>query len=168
MSCSHKHRFDENSHGKELARSHSDQQNVDSAGLQSFRRRKQIGDFFQPAFVPAELASDAKVDVIATAWANRPRLHGQPATTPGDDRIVWFENRGDDQWVVHSLQSKFPGASQVITADFNGDGRSDIVATCDGAWANRKQVFKSEIRWWRNGRALDRSADVVPSGRASA
>ena len=41
-------------------------------------------------------------------------------------------------------------ANQVITADLNGDGLPDIVASCDGAWANSKQVSKSEIRWWRN------------------
>ena len=81
MSCSHKHRFDENSHGKELARSHSDQQNVDGAGLQSFRRRKQIGDFFQPAFVPAELASDAEVDMMRDSLGQQTSI----AWTTGND-----------------------------------------------------------------------------------
>ena len=48
------------------------------------------------------------------------------------------------------MQDKFHGANQVITADLNGDGRPDIVASCDGAWVNGKQGAKSEIRWWRN------------------
>jgi len=100
--------------------------------------------------IAKDLDSDGDVDVIATAWANTPRLYGQPVTTPGGDRVVWFENRGPDQWVVHSLQDKFHGANQVITADLNGDKRPDIVASCDGAWVNGKQGAKSEIRWWRN------------------
>ena len=77
-------------------------------------------------------------------------MYGQPVTDPDGARVVWFENRGDDPWVIHNLQEKFPGANQVIISDFNSDGRPDIVASCDGAWVDREQVSKSEIRWWRN------------------
>ena len=102
--------------------------------------------------IAKDLDRDRDMDVIATAWANTPRLYGQPVTTPGGDRVVWFENRGpnNDQWSVHNLQDRFPAATQVIAADLNGDKRPDIVAICDGAWVNGKQLAKSEIRWWRN------------------
>ena len=97
-----------------------------------------------------DLDNDGDMDVVATAWTNTQRLYGQPVTDPDGARVVWFENRGDDPWVIHNLQEKFPGANQVIISDFNSDGRPDIVASCDGAWVDREQVSKSEIRWWRN------------------
>jgi len=102
--------------------------------------------------IAEDLDADGDLDVIATAWANTPRLYGKPVTKPGGDRVVWFENRGTrgDQWAMHTLQEKFPAANQVVVADLNGDGKPDIVASCDGSWANRKQLSKSEIRWWRN------------------
>ena len=102
--------------------------------------------------IAEDLDSDGDLDVIATAWANTPRLSGQRPTKSGGDRVVWFENRGSvgDQWAIHNLQESFPQANQVIAADLNGDGKPDIVASCDGSWANRKQLSKSEIRWWRN------------------
>ena len=116
-------------------------------------KRHEIGRLpFAFEAIARDLDSDGDMDVIATAWANTPRLTGQRPTKSGGDRVVWFENRGSvgDQWAIHNLQESFPQANQVIAADLNGDGRPDIVASCDGSWVNRKQVSKSEIRWWRN------------------
>ena len=58
---------------------------------------------------------------------------------------------GGSRWLVgHPADLDGDGDVDVITTDLNGDGRPDIVVTCDGAWANRKQVSKSEICWWCN------------------
>jgi len=122
----------------------------DSKSGRSWKRHRISHLPFAFEAIARDLDGDGDVDVITTAWANTPRLYGQPVTTPGGDRVVWFENHGDDQWAIHSLQDKFFGATQVLTADLNGDGRPDIIATCDGEWVNREQGSKSEIRWWRN------------------
>ena len=125
--------------------------NSDKPGSSLSWKRHQISRLpFAFEATARDLDGDGDMDVIGTAWANTPRLYGQPVTKPGGDRVVWFENRGGDEWAVHSLQDRFPGAQQVITADLNEDGRPDIIASCDGSWANRKQLSKSEIRWWRN------------------
>ena len=55
-----------------------------------------------------DLDNDGDMDVVATAWTNTQRLYGQPVTDPDGARVVWFENRGDDPWVIHNLQEKLP------------------------------------------------------------
>ena len=92
-----------------------------------------IGPRFDDAFeaVAGDLDGDGDVDVAATSWRN-----------PG--RVVWFENQGDPKgaWTRHMLKNNWRSANQVIIADFNGDGRPDIVACAEhGSY---------ELRWWRN------------------
>jgi hypothetical protein len=70
--------------------------------------------------------------VAATSWA------------APNGRAVWFENPGDPKraWRVHVLKANWARANQIIAADLDGDGRTDLVAGAEGVL--------SEVRWWRN------------------
>lgn len=78
-----------------------------------------------------DLTGDGKPDVVATA--------GGP-----NGQIVWFENSGDPTaaWTAHALKDQWPGANSVLLADFDLDGRLDIVAAAEHG--------SNEVRWWRN------------------
>jgi len=59
------------------------------------------------------------------------------------NRVVWFRNDGGDPivWQRLLIASGFTGARAVHAADFDRDGRLDVVAAC----------FDSHVSWWRNG-----------------
>ena len=89
---------------------------------------------FPQAFeaVAADFDGDGDMDVVATAYRKGPEVVA----------LAWFENTGNDTWVMHPLKANWPGAVQVIVADLDGDGRPDIVASAEDG--------SSELRWWRN------------------
>jgi hypothetical protein len=81
--------------------------------------------------VAGDLDGDGDQDVVATGWS--------PAGS-----IAWFENTGDPKvgWQKHVIKPRWSNAVTVIVADFDNDGRLDIVASAErGA---------NELRWWRN------------------
>lgn len=80
--------------------------------------------------IAGDLDGDGDLDVAATG------------DKPGE--VAWFENPGNPagRWTKHTLKSGWTNASQVILADLNHDGRSDIVAVAD--------YGSVELRWWRN------------------
>ena len=64
---------------------------------------------------------------------------------------MWFENPGDPRaqsWPQHVLKENYYAANQIISADLNGDGRPDILATSDDG--SRRVKGANEFRWWRN------------------
>lgn len=81
--------------------------------------------------VAGDLDNDGDMDVVATSW-----------NVPG--RLVWFENWGDPKsyFSVHPIKSGWRNAGRVELADFNGDGRLDIVAAAGEG--------TDELRWWEN------------------
>jgi hypothetical protein len=87
--------------------------------------------------VAVDIDGDGDIDLAATAWSK-------------GDRVVWFENGGDPrgEWRMHLIKEKYLAANQVIAADIDGDGRSDIVATADDG--SRRVQGANELRWWRN------------------
>jgi hypothetical protein len=87
--------------------------------------------------IAVDVDGDGDLDLVATAWAK-------------GDRVVWFENPGDPRgkWTMHVIKDNFRAANQVISADLDGDGRPDIIATADDG--SRRVQGANELRWWRN------------------
>lgn len=95
-----------------------------------------VGRDFNDAFeaIAIDLNGDGHLDIAATSYA---------APQGG---VVWFQNPGNNpgtaDWQRHSIKANWARANQIISADFDGDGRPDLAAGTTGNAA--------EVRWWRN------------------
>jgi hypothetical protein len=79
----------------------------------------------------ADLDGDGALDVAASAYAG--------------DQIAWFANRvkmaGDKEWKKYLIEDKLGDTRTIRAGDFNGDGRSDLLAT-----ARRSNL----VLWYEN------------------
>ena len=80
--------------------------------------------------VSADFDGDGDLDLVACAWG---------AET---GKVVCIENRNlpAAAWIVRPLKRRWPKASGVLTGDFDGDGRPDIVGSAERG--------SNEIRCW--------------------
>lgn len=76
--------------------------------------------------VPVDVDGDGDLDLVGSAQ------------TPGD-RLAWWRNDGD-AWVRLDID-RMPVACNIGTADLDGDGTPDVIAT---SWSG------NEIAWWSN------------------
>jgi hypothetical protein len=79
----------------------------------------------------ADLAGDGALDVAASSYAG--------------DQIAWFANRvktdGDKEWKKYLIEDGLGDTRTIRPADFNGDGRIDLLAT-----ARRSNL----VLWYEN------------------
>ena len=102
-------------------------ENADGSGT-SWIERTVDGDFDSPRSVYSEdLDGDGDMDVLGAA--------------SGDDYITWWENvdGSGTSWTEHIIDVDFYTPYSVYSADVNGDGNMDVLAT---AYAD------DEISWW--------------------
>lgn len=113
--------------------------------------------------VLADLAGNGRLDVAASAWVG--------------NQFAWFENsgtHGDDKlWARHVIDSKVGETRTIRAADFNGDGRIDLLGSArtgnlvvwyenPGKPASRpwkKHVIDSESLQPTHGHAVDMDGD---------
>ncbi len=96
-------------------------------------KRHTVARSFHGAFeaIAVDLDGDKDMDVVATSWD----LAGS---------VTWFENTGDPKigWKRHAIKTKWARANQLVSGDFDGDGRPDLAAGAERG--------SNEVRWWRN------------------
>jgi hypothetical protein len=67
---------------------------------------------------------DGRLDVAASSWVR-------------GNQFVWFHNPGKDgftkEWPRHVIEDKLPETRTICAADFNGDGRVDLLGTASSA-----------------------------------
>jgi len=124
-------------------------------------KRRVIRDAFYPCtddFELCDIDRDGDLDVIIA------RAEGKRSDDPGADAVqaerveyLWFENPGTDSgpWAEHAIGSHSGGGENynkdIEIADFNGDGRSDVVVRFTGSVA----IFQQETPLqWRKRAAM--------------
>jgi len=90
------------------------------------------GFYDAQAVIPGDIDNDGDVDVIATSHR-------------GPGKVAVMYNPSDAKstdWSIQIIKNNWNSANCVLVADFNQDGRLDILAGADRG--------SSEVRWWRN------------------
>ena len=75
---------------------------------------------------------DGRLDVVASSWTR-------------GNRFEWYRNPGKDgfakEWPAHVIEDKLSETRTICVADFNGDGRPDLLGTASSA---------SLVVWYEN------------------
>ena len=80
---------------------------------------------------PADMDGDGDVDLVMALGFSHPR----DADQTGTHQIVWYENGGshaEGPWQKHVICEHFPHAFEAVSADLDGDGELEVVATTWG------------------------------------
>ncbi|MCP4253896.1 MAG: DUF4347 domain-containing protein, partial [Candidatus Scalindua sp.] len=72
-----------------------------------------------------------------------------------DDKIIWYENDGSENFTTHTITSSADGASSVTTADVDGDGDLDILSA---------SKLDDKIVWYENDGSENFSTNTITTG----
>lgn len=88
------------------------------------------GDFINAYSVHAsDMNDDTKMDALGASY--------------GSDDMTWWENTdgAGTNWIEHTVDGSFDGASSILAADVDGDGDEDVAGTAENA---------AQVAWWEN------------------
>ena len=74
--------------------------------------------------------------------------------------VVWLRGRGDGRFEKHVLAEKLPRVTDVEAADFDGDGRLDLVVAAAGLYAQGEiLLLENRTGDWKEPRFVPRTLD---------
>ncbi|MDO3385897.1 VCBS repeat-containing protein [Gilvimarinus sp. SDUM040013] len=68
----------------------------------------------------ADMDGDGDLDIVASSWVNY-------WDDPKRNALVWYENKGDQQFHPYPISQQLRGLVPLVIEDFTGDGRADIL-----------------------------------------
>ncbi|MDP7254545.1 MAG: VCBS repeat-containing protein [Planctomycetota bacterium] len=105
----------------------------------------------------ADMEGDGDLDIVMALGCFNKRDDDEP----DNHQIVWYEHGGDPRrtpWQKHIICEEFPNAFEAVAADLDGDGQTEVVATC---WGDKGAIalFKHEgdprgpwqMQWLKQG-----------------
>ena len=89
----------------------------------------------------ADIDGDGDLDIVGVALIDR------DLGFPSPGKVAWFENPGNvtNAWTTHMLTTDMWGARTVVAADLTGEGRADLVVSCNFIGTQGNGVF-----WFAN------------------
>ena len=101
---------------------------------------------FHAAGVPVFVTHDIATDAVAAWSVTTADVDGDGdvdvlSASYSDDRIVWYENDGNESFITHTIASNADGAYSVTTSDVDGDGDVDVLSASN---------LDDRIVWYEN------------------
>ncbi len=98
---------------------------------------------------PVDIDGDGDLDAVASL------ITQTTPTVTSDDRLVWFRNNGptnNPTYTEFPISTSINGARDIFTADMDGDGDKDVIAT---------STVTGTVMWFRNDDAFFNESFII-------
>ncbi len=110
---------------------------LENLGNAKFRAHRIGGLYGAHSVEPADLDGDGDLDIVAAGFLPQVLLP-VPKGRILIDSVIWFEQT-ELEWIPWAIELNHPRHTNMTLVDTNGDGRLDIVAAINRAWAYEKK-----------------------------